>query len=181
MDNTNLDLPIALAESYSSLSQKARVTTESWVVTNISCPNCLGDLQPYASNTKGKDVYCVVCGENFQIKSKKGKFSNKITGAEYQTTRNVFSSEEKPSLMLLHYDLATMKVINLAIIHKSSINVMCIIPRKPLAITARRAGWQGCIIDLSIIPTSAIIKVVENANIISMAVVQEKWRAVNSL
>jgi len=37
-----------------------------------------------------------------------------------------------------------IKIINILYVKNENINSDCIIPRKPLSITAKRAGWQGC-------------------------------------
>ena len=151
----DLKLPVHLAKSYKSKSQIARVITEAWVVTNISCLNCEAALSEYPANEKSKDVYCNTCGTDFQIKSSKKRFSKRITGAEYNTTLNSINNSNNPSLMLLFYDEKAMAVVDFQIIHHSFITKKNIIPRKPLSPTAKRAGWQGCLIDIEKVPDIA--------------------------
>ena len=177
----NLDLPIDLAKRYKSKSQIARVVTEAWVVTNITCPNCGSSLSEYPANEKSKDVFCPSCGDDFQIKSSKNKFSKRITGAEYNTTLNSIRSGKNPSLMLLHYDENSMRVIDFIFIHSSFITNEIIIPRKPLSKEARRAGWQGCLIDIDKIPSIAKIFVIKNGIVYRWKDVVNKWKVSSNI
>lgn len=176
----DLKLPTDLANSYKSKSQIARVTTEAWVISTIPCPGCGEKLCEYPANERSKDAFCHLCGEDFQIKSSKNKFSKKITGAEYKTTLNSVRNPNNPSLMLLHYNEITMAVIDFQIIHHSFITEKCIIPRRPLSDRAKRAGWQGCLIDIGDIPNIAKITLVENSAINDDKQIKEKWKTSNS-
>jgi type II restriction enzyme len=177
----NFKLPTHLADNYMNPSQEARVTTEAWVVENILCLNCGGCLKAYSPNTKSKDVFCVSCKEEYQVKSSKTRFSNKIIGAEYNTTLRSIESGQHPSLMLLHYSPQNMEVVDLQIIHRSFITASCITPRQPLGPNARRAGWQGCMIDLNKIPNTARVFIIENGQEQSAAKVKQKWHASNAI
>lgn len=171
----DLKLPTHLAKSYKSNSQIARITTEAWVVENISCPNCGGALDEYPANEKSKDVCCSICSTDFQIKSSKNRFSKKITGAEYKTTLNSVLNGNNPSLMLLFYNEKSMTVIDFQIIHHSFIIEKNIIPRKPLSSTAKRAGWQGCLIDIDEVPKIATVFIVKDGIVKNPENLNEKW------
>lgn len=175
----DLKLPTHLAKSYKSKSQVARVITEAWVVKNISCPSCGSKLIEYPANEKSKDVYCSACKIDYQIKSSKSRFSKKITGAEYNTTLNSVKNSKNPSLMLLFYDEKNMMVVDFQIIHHSFITEKNIIPRKPLSPTARRAGWQGCLIDIEEIPEIAKIFYIKNGIANIYRIVNKRWIASN--
>jgi type II restriction enzyme len=177
----NLSLPMHLANNYTNQSQVARVTTEAWVVENILCPNCGGSLKEYSSNTKSKDVFCISCKEEYQVKSSKNRFSNKIVGAEYSTTLRSIESGQHPSLMLLHYSQQNMEVVDVQIIHRSCITASSIIPRQPLGPNARRAGWQGCMIDLDKIPSTVRLFIIENGKEQSAEKVKTMWQTYNSI
>ncbi len=176
--NLSLDEPTL---GYKSASQIARITTEKWVRENLFCPNCGGRLFPYASNTKTKDVFCRNCAESYQIKSKKGKFGNKLIGAEYNTTKLSFQRGDHPSLILIHYSPVSWLVIDVQVIHRAYITLSSIIPRKPLGKNARRAGWQGCNYDLSQIPASARIKIVDNHHVEQTERVLARWKSAQSI
>ncbi len=172
----DVKLPVNLAKCYKSKSQIARVITEAWVVANISCPSCGNKLVEYPANEKSKDIYCSVCRTDFQIKSSKNRFSKKITGAEYNTTLNNVINAQNPSLMLLFYDEKTMMVVDFQIIHHSFITKKNIIPRKPLSSTAKRAGWQGCLIDIEEIPEIAKTFIVRNGVIDTSQNINKNWK-----
>jgi len=169
-----------LADGYKSKSQIARVTTEAWVLQNVSCPNCDLPLNEYPANQKSKDVFCNLCDSEFQIKSSKKRFSEKITGAEYNTTLNSVRNGNHPSLMLLFYDENSMRVVDFEIIHYSFLKENCIIPRKPLSPSAKRRGWQGCLISICDVPKIARIFIVKDGSINNTEKAIEKWKASNT-
>jgi type II restriction enzyme len=84
--------------------------------------------------------------------------------------------DEFPSLILLHYDPFRWNVANLYVIHRACITSSCIIPRRPLRPTARRAGWQGCLISLNDVPDIGHIDVVRNGVVTSRDRVLSRWR-----
>ena len=63
-------------------------------------------------------------------------------------------ADNNPNLLLLNYDLKNLGVTNLFVVPKQFFVREVIEERKPLALTARRAGWVGCNILLSQIPSS---------------------------
>ena len=83
--------------------------------------------------------------------------------------------------MLLHYSDEHKDVIDLQIIHHSYITESCIIPRKPLGHDARRAGWQGCIIDLGRLPDAARVFLVKDRIEVPWNHVNAKWKASNAI
>ena len=70
-------------------------------------------------------------------------------------------SDTCPALVLMHYRKVDWSVQNLIVIPSFALTEQAIIPRKPLAPTARRAGWIGCNIDLSRIAPQARVNVVK--------------------
>lgn len=79
----NLYFDTKLADTYTSYSQKARVMTESWVLSEIHCPSCGISVHGYGNNKPVADFYCKKCSEDFELKSKKGKIGNKISAGAY--------------------------------------------------------------------------------------------------
>ena len=82
----NLNFDINLAINYKSGSQIARILTENWVLRNSYCPRC-GNIQlnEFENNRPAADFFCENCNEEFELKSKNGKLSNKITDGAYGT------------------------------------------------------------------------------------------------
>ena len=55
------------------------------------------------------------------------------------------------------------------------------VPRKPLAQTAQRAGWQGCNITLFQMPSIAKISLVVSRQPLPASLIKEKWKSASSL
>ena len=71
----NLTFNTNLADGYTSNSQIARLLTENWVLNNSYCPNCGNlPLNEFEDNRPVADFYCKNCSEEFELKSKNGKF-----------------------------------------------------------------------------------------------------------
>lgn len=66
-------------------------------------------------------------------------------------------SATNPNFFLLSYSLQNFDVLNFLVIPKHFFVPEIIEPRKPLAPTARRAGWVGCNINLRSVPESGKI------------------------
>jgi len=171
----NLRLP-ASDRPLKSGSQVARVVTEPWTQHNFYCPSCGSNLRPYPTNAKVYDFYSPACGEKFQQKASRHQFSTSILGSEYKTTMNSIMNDLQPSLILLHYDKSNWTVEDLDLVHRACITSSCIVARKPLAPTARRAGWQGCTISLENIPDVGRIGVVAKGQVRAKSDVLEQWK-----
>ncbi len=171
----NLNFNIELAKGYSSNSQIARVLTEDWVKLNSYCPNC-GEkpLNDFENNRPVADFYCKKCTEEFELKSKSGKFSNTITDGAYDTMIQRITSNTNPNFFFLTYN-KDFTVDNFLIIPKQFFTPEIIIKRKPLSETAKRAGWTGCNIDISKVSELGRIFLVEKAKIINPEVVQKAF------
>ncbi|MEN9756212.1 MAG: hypothetical protein RL755_399, partial [Pseudomonadota bacterium] len=145
----NLSFNTKLIEGYSSNSQIARVLTENWVRENSYCP-CCGEtsLNEFQNNKPVADFYCNTCNEEFELKSKKGNFSNTITDGAYSTMIERINSNQNPNFFFLTYT-KNWSVNNFLIIPKQFFTTEIIVKRKQLSEKARRAGWIGCNIDIS--------------------------------
>ena len=76
----------------------------------------------------------------------------------------------------MNYDLKSLAVVNLFIVPKHFFVRDIIEERKPLALTARRAGWIGSKILLDRVPASGKIHIVQNGVIRPKDVVLEDWQ-----
>lgn len=94
---------------------------------------------------------------------------------------NAIQNGETPNFYFMHYELATWSIKNLLLIPHFAFPPSAIIKRKPLAVTARRAGWIGCNIALSHIPVEARISVVAENKILPEAEVRAQFRRVKPL
>lgn len=163
----NLNLNVELIKNYKSNSQKARVLTESWVKSNAFCPICGREkIEKFENNKPVADFYCEQCNEIFELKSKDGKFSNIINDGAYLTMIERITSNSNPDFLFLTYNRIEYVVENFLVIPKHFFTPNIIIKRKPLADTARRAGWVGCNIDLTSIPNDGKIFIVKKGELI---------------
>ena len=164
------------ATPFTSGSQKARVWTEGWVLSQMYCPSC-GErpLTDYTNNKPVADFYCGLCNEDYELKSTKSKFGKKITDGAYATMMERLKSDSVPSLMLLRYTMTDKMVHDLSVIPKQFFVTDLIERRKPLAKTARRAGWVGCNILIDKVPKAGRITLVENRIAKPKEAVLDKW------
>jgi type II restriction enzyme len=150
-----------LAAAHRSGAQRARVVTEAWGENNLFCPNCsspkLTWLEP---GHPASDYSCPKCKFWFQLKSQKSRIGDSITNGAYSAMMEAIQKDEAPSYYFLQYDLATWSVRNLLLVPHFAFPPSAIIKRKPLSVTARRAGWVGCNFALSRIPADARIPLV---------------------
>ena len=158
----NLHFNQSLASAYHSGSQISRVLTEDWMARNMFCPVCGAPmLGHYEANRPVADFYCDDCKSDFELKSKESKtavIGNKITDGAYGTMIERITSLRNPHLFVMTY--ADWMVNNLLIIPKFFFVPNIIEKRKPLADSARRAGWTGCNIEIGNIPDSGKIFII---------------------
>lgn len=155
---------------YTSNSQIARIITESWVQHNSYCPSCGNDqLNSYGNNAPVADFYCDNCSEDYELKSKSGKLGKTIVDGTYATMIERIGSVKNPNFFFLTYHKQRLEIDNFIIIPKQFFTNDIIHKRKPLSPTARRAGWVGCNISISDIPSLGLIYLVSNGAIQSKA------------
>jgi len=152
-----------LSIRYKNQSQKARVLTEQWVAESVFCPNCgRSDIDKYPNNQPVADFYCSKCREDYELKSMRNNVGKKILDGAYHTMIERLQSSNNPNFFLLNYDLKNLEVLNFFVIPKHFFVPRIIEKRKPLSVTARRAGWVGCNILLQSIPQTGKIFFVKN-------------------
>jgi type II restriction enzyme len=140
--NTDLGL------GYSSHTQQVRMISEDWIARYAYCLNCDSDkLSPTKANTRSKDFICDRCSHGYELKSKRGVFSTRVLDGAYGAMMQTIREGRTPTFLLLEYS-ASWSIQRLRAIHHSLITESAIQPRKPLAVSARRAGWIGCNIVL---------------------------------
>ncbi len=171
----DLRFDLSLTTDYHSNSQIARVLTESWVDKNIFCPNCGCDITNYQNNKPVADFYCASCEEDFELKSKKNSMGKKIVDGAYSTMIERLSSSQNPNFFFLNYDAKNFKVNNFIVIPKHFFTYEIIEKRKPLAETAKRAGWVGCNILINEIPQNGRIFFVKDGQIEPKNKILDEW------
>jgi type II restriction enzyme len=162
--------------AYTSGSQSARAWTEQWVRTWAYCPNCgASKIHPFPNNSPVADFHCTVCREEYELKSQKSQFGSKVLDGAFKKKCERLAADNNPNLLLMNYDLKQLSVVNLLVVPKHFFIREIIEERKPLAPTARRAGWIGSNILLNQIPRSGKIYIVRNGQIEPKDSVLTQW------
>jgi type II restriction enzyme len=163
--------------AYTSGSQSARAWTEAWVKTWAYCPHCgNAKMSQFPNNSPLADFLCASCNEEFELKSQKGNFGAKVADGAYKTKCERLAASNNPNLLLMNYDRKSLAVVNLFIVPKHFFVRDIIEERKPLAATARRAGWIGSNILLGKVPEIGKIHIVQNGVIRPKEVVLQDWQ-----
>jgi type II restriction enzyme len=89
-------------------------------------------------------------------------------------------SERAPSLLLLQYS-SLWRIQNLVFVPRYFLTESVIEKRRPLAITARRAGWVGCNILLSRIAEEGKIRIVIEGTERKKECVREQYRRIEGI
>ena len=166
-----------LVKKYKSASQKARVLTEHWVDKSVFCPNCgCLNIDKYPNNQPVADFFCSNCKEDYELKSKQDGIGTKILDGAYSTKMERLRSSSNPNLFVLDYNLQNLCVLNLFVIPKHFFVPEIIEKRKPLAPTARRAGWIGSNILLQKIPQIGKIFLVNQQQVEQKEKVLAIWK-----
>jgi type II restriction enzyme len=173
----DLTLRQELEAGYHSWSQIGRVLPQEWVGRELPCLRCSEKpLTPTPENTKARDFNCGGCGEPYELKSTFRRFTRIVPDGQFDTFRETVSSDRVPNLVLLEYDRERFVVQNLTAIHRTLISPKAIRARNALSQKAERAGWRGCSLDPSLIPSAGRVRIVESGRPIEWPTVQQAWK-----
>lgn len=171
-----------LLTCFKSNSQKARVLTEKWISSQMYCPCCLNNrLSSYPNNQRAYDFFCEKCGNNFQLKSTKNPFGNKIIDGEFKTMYSVIKSGKAPNFFILHYSSENWLVKTLILIPSFFFTLSVLEQRKALSKNAKRAGWQGCNFLLERLPNEGKIPIIKEKMIEDKNKVNRIWKKMSFL
>ncbi len=172
----NLDFDNSLISKYTSNSQIARVLTEGWVKKNCYCPSCGNDhLNSFENNSPVADFLCQSCKSEYELKSKKDKFTSKIVDGAYESMIRRINSKNNPHFFFLNYSIKALEVKNFVVIPKHYFVDSIIEKRKALGINARRANWVGCNILLNNIPDTGKILIIKDGVVKDRKKVIDIW------
>jgi len=155
MDLNTLIADIAKQNNWKSKSRIIGEACEYYVKQNIRCIRCnTNNFEKCRNNEKSMDLICMDCAQKYQIKAKKStekeieniklKHIFKTIGGEYSTT--LYNVSKNIDYIIILYENHSYAIKNILYIKNEHITTDCIIPRTPLSLTAKRAGWQGCTI-----------------------------------
>lgn len=178
----NLAFDNDIIEKYHSGTQIARVLTENWVNHNMYCPRCgNAHIKHFENNRPVADFYCPLCNNEYELKSKNGSLGNKINDGAYSTMIERITSNDNPDFFFMSYSKRELKVKDFILVPKHFFVPDIIEKRKPLAQTARRAGWIGCNILIDRIPEQGRIYIISNGEIMDIDRVVNKANESNHL
>ncbi len=127
---------------------------EQYVANNVNCPSCKSSgksLKLLPTNFKCADLICDFCGYLAQVKSvtvsNLDELPNQILGAAWAPQKERMDSGIYFPLFIVAYK--DKKNIAIYFLPSDLQTSQMFLPRKPLSKSARRAGWQGFMIDLS--------------------------------
>ena len=170
----NLAFDNNIIETYHSRTQIARVLTENWVNENMYCPRCGNShIKHFENNRPVADFYCPTCNN--------GTLGHKINDGAYSTMIERITGNNNPDFFFMSYSKQELKVKNFILIPKHFFVPDIIEKRKPLAPTARRAGWIGCNILIDKIPEQGRIDIISNGEIVNIEYVINKVNKSNRL
>lgn len=169
-----------LLVGYKSKSQIIRVQSENWLLKNMYCPCCGNSmLQKFENNKPVADFFCSKCAGQFELKSANKTIKDKIVDGAYETAVKRVKSNSNPDLFVLQYQ--NEYVTDLTIVPKYFFTPNIIEKRKPLGITARRAGWVGSNIIYKNIPKQGKIKIISDGKVISQDIVLAEYQKASRL
>lgn len=172
----DLRLDNKLLSFYKSNSQNARLFTETWVEKNVYCLSCGAErLNKFTNNKPVADFYCNSCFEEYELKSSRKLLPNKIVDGAYSTMIQRISSNNNPSFFFMNYSVNEMQIRNFVVIPKHFFVGEIIEKRKPLSMSAGRAGWTGCNILLNEIPALGKLYLIRDGVIQKKEIVLKNW------
>lgn len=179
----DLVLDKSLAARYHSAAQRARVMTEGWFSSQMYCPRCGANYKVahLPNNSPVADFVCPNCGSEYELKSKSGKWSHQINNGAYGTLVQRITSNTNPDWFFLSYSLEMLSVQQLVMIPRHFFTPSIVMRRKPLASTARRAGWVGSTISLDDVPLQGRIQIVRDGVEVDPLAVQSDLKKADAL
>ena len=177
----DLQFDETLAENYKSPAQKIRVMSEGWLLRNLFCPCCGNEqIDKLRNNAPVADMRCEVCGEIFELKSKRNRIGRKVLDGAYQTMIERITSNTNPQLFVMQYS-PSLSVTDLMFIPKFFFTPDIIEQRKPLSATAKRAGWVGCNILYQKIPKQGKLSIIRDGKEAGVADVLSRYNKIKKL
>jgi type II restriction enzyme len=171
-----LNCDTSVARGYKSSSQISRVVSERWFSGNGFCLSCnCESLSPTPANTRAADFECPTCAKRYELKTFRNFPQRRLIDGAYTALTDRILNGTTPTLVLLHRD-NTWHIQNLVAVHPSFLTLDVVERRRPLAQSARRAGWVGCNIRLDLLGTDARIPIVEHGVSVDRAQIRSRFK-----
>ncbi len=132
---------------------------------------------PFPITVRSRISSAALVRKSTNLRVKRASSSTRCLMARFVLNVNVLAANNNPNLFLLNYDLKQLSVTDLFVVPKHFFVREIIEKRKPLATTARRAGWIGSDILLSQVPQSGKIFIVRGVQPQPKESVLARWRS----
>ena len=157
--------------------QNARGLTEGCVAASPSCLNCGAQpISRFAANRPVAEFLCDTCSEEYELKSQKSRLGARVVDGAWAIMTARLQADNNPNLLVMRYDRRRAAVSDLIVVPKQVFTPEVIERRKPLAPTARRAGWTGCNILLGEVPEAGKVAVIREGVALPKAEVLARFR-----
>ena len=133
--------------------QKLGDRGESLIRKNFSFLKCKrsGTLKPLIKNFKCADIICDFCGYLAQVKTNKVRdinvFPKSVLGAAWLPQKERMDAGIYFSIFFVLIDKSNLKKFSVFYLPAELQNEKMFVKRNPLKDTARRAGWQGYLLN----------------------------------
>ncbi len=171
----------SIADAYNSEAQKSRILSEKWIESNGYCLSCESDiLSRTTANTRAIDFTCPQCRQSYELKAFRVRPKNRLVDGAYSALMGRILDGSAPTLMMLERN-QQWEIQNLIAIHRLFLTPEVIEQRKPLSVTARRAGWIGCNIRLDRLAPDARIEIISSGIFNNRDVTRRAFRRFENL
>ena len=103
---------------------------------------------------------CGICAEEYELKSQKARLGARVMDGAWSAMQARLQAENNPNLLVMRYDARRAAVSDLIVVPKQVFTPEVIERRRPLAASARRAGWVGCNIQLGEAPDAGKVRLI---------------------
>lgn len=172
---------------YRHKQQYIKHATEAWFAERVPCPDCGQRLARVMTDQPSKDLACIDGGCSASIELKARRFtrgrSRKVAGAAFEATATAFKAP--PHLAWLRYVVdesgLPAQVASLYMTPTNLLHPDLIVPGTVRNINHGRRRYQGCTIDLGLLPQAALVPLVTLGVMRNFAGFQREWRARRAL
>lgn len=180
-DDANSWCNLGFAEptvAYKSPLQTARHLTEGWMALHAFCPACGAERLPVLpNNSPVGDFRCAACGEEYELKAKRGAPGRSIPGGAYSAMTARLAAANNPNLFVMSYDHAAARVTDLIVVPGHVFTPAIIQKKNPTHPKGRSNPWIGCNILIGDVPVAGRIGLIKAGLPRPKAEVRAAWDA----
>lgn len=146
------------------------------------CPACAADRLPaLPNNSPVGDFRCADCGEEYELKAKRGKLGRSIPDGAWSAMTARLAAANNPSLFVMSYDHAAARVTDLIVVPRHFFTTDIIEAKRPTHPKGRSHPWIGCNILIGEVPAAGRIDLVRGGRPVPKDEVRAAWAATQFL